>query len=59
MNQILSDIAKPTGRTTTLNEMLSDTPLETHVPLEEFSVAEIDYDPTSNNVSRSGESQAL
>ncbi len=40
------------------NEMLSDTPLETHVPLEEFSVTEIDYDPTSDNVSGSGESQA-
>jgi hypothetical protein len=58
-NQILSDIARPTGHTTMLNEMLSDTPLETHVPLEEISVTEIDYDPTSNNVSRSGESQAL
>jgi hypothetical protein len=32
MNQILSDIARPMGRTTTLNEMLSDMPLETHVP---------------------------
>jgi hypothetical protein len=58
MNQILSDIARPTGRTTTSNEMLSDTPLETHVPLEEFSFTEIDYDSTSNDVSGSGESQA-
>jgi hypothetical protein len=38
--------------------MLSDTPLETHVPLEEFSVKEIDYNPTSDDVSRSRESQA-
>jgi hypothetical protein len=58
-NQILSDIARPMGCTTTLNEMLSDTPSETHVPLEEFSVTEIDYNPTSNNISRSRESQAL
>jgi hypothetical protein len=58
-NQILSDIARPTGCTTTLNEMLSDMPLERHVPSEEFSVTEIDYDPTSNDVSGSRESQAL
>ncbi len=51
--------ARPMGHTTTLNEMLSDMPSETHVPLEEFSVTEIDYNPTSNKVSRSGESQAL
>jgi hypothetical protein len=42
-NQILSNIARPTGRTTTSNEMLSDMPLVTHVPSEEFSVTEIDY----------------
>jgi hypothetical protein len=59
MNQIHSDIARPTGRTTTSNEMLSYTPLETHVPSEEFSVTEIDYNSTFDNVSRSGESQAL
>jgi hypothetical protein len=59
MNQILSDITRPTGHTTTSNEMLSNTPLETHVPLEEFSVTEIDYDPISNDVSGSRESQAL
>jgi hypothetical protein len=59
MNKILSDIARPMGHTTTLNEMLSDMPLEAHVPSEEFSVTEIDYDPTSNDVSGSGESQAL
>jgi hypothetical protein len=57
-NQILSDIARPTGRTTTSNEMLSDTPSEMHVPSEEFSVTEIDYDPTSNDVSGSRVSQA-
>ncbi len=59
MNQSLSDIARPTGHTTTSNEMLSDMPLEMHVPLEEFSVTEIDYNPTSNEVSGSGDSQAL
>jgi hypothetical protein len=58
-NQILSDIARPTGRTTTSNEMLSDMPLEMHVPSEEFSATEIDYNSTSNDNSGSRESQAL
>ncbi len=59
MNQILSHIARPTGCTTMSNEMFSDTPSETHVPLEEFSVTEIKYNPTSNDASGSGESQVL
>jgi hypothetical protein len=60
MNQILSDIARrPTGCTTTSNEMLSDMPSEMHVSSEEFSVTEIDYNPTSNDISGSRESQAL
>ena len=42
-----------------LNETLSDTPSETRVPLEAFSVTEIDYDLTSDNISGSRESQAL
>ncbi len=58
-NHIISDIARPTGLTTTSNEMLSDTLLEAHVPSEEFSVTEIDYNPTSDHVSGSRESQAL
>ena len=48
MNQILSHIARPTGCTTMSNEMFSDTPSETHVPLEEFSVTEITTIPLTS-----------
>jgi hypothetical protein len=57
--QILSNIVRSAGRTTTSNEMISDPPSEMHAPLEEFLVTEIDYNPTYDNVSRSGDSQAL
>jgi hypothetical protein len=57
--QILSDIARSAGCTATSNEMILDPPLETHTPLEEFLVTEIDYNHTYDNVSGSGDSQAL
>ena len=56
--QILSDIAKSAGRTGTSNEMISDPPLETHAPLEEFPATAIDYNHTYDDVSGSGDSQA-
>ena len=56
--QILSDIARSAGCTATSNMMISDPPLETHAPLEEFPVTEIDYNHTYDNVSGSGDSQA-
>jgi hypothetical protein len=57
--QILSDIARSMGRTNMSSEMLSDPPLETQAPLEEYSVTEIGYNPTYDNFSESGDSQAL
>jgi hypothetical protein len=56
--QILSDIARSVGRTAMSNKMISDPPLETHVPSEEFPDTEIDYNHTHDDVSGSGDSQA-
>jgi hypothetical protein len=38
--------------------MISDPPLETHAPLEESPVTEIDYNHTYDGISGSGNSQA-
>ena len=55
----LSDIARSAGCTAMSNEMLFDPPLETHAPLQELLVTEIDYNPTYDDVSGSEDTQAL